>query len=240
MITVPRYVWAMLSLFLFVLILTKIGWINPSAQRGQISVSAMGEVSSVPDIAEISLTIQTESKTAKEVQRLSAEKSNALQKFCIDTGINKKDLQTTQYRLEPVYFYLENKPPQLSGFKITQTLKVTVRDLDKTGEILAGAVQAGANQLDGPFFSIDKKEALIKEARKLAFANAKEKAQEQADAADMKLGKVLGFSEGFAGNVESRSSMREMKMSDAVSAAPSIEAGSEKIAVSVSIQYELN
>lgn len=239
MITIPRYVWAMLSLFLFVMVLSKLGWITPSAQKGQISVSGLGEVSAIPDIAEISLTIQTESKTAKEVQRLSAEKSNTLQKFCIDAGINKKDLQTSQYRLEPTYFYIANQPPQLSGFRIVQTLKVTVRDLDKTGEILAGAVLAGANQLDGPYFSIDKKDALIKEARKLAFANAKEKAQEQADAAGMKLGKVLGFSEGFAGNMDSPSSSRMLKVTMEAAAAPSIEAGSEKIAVSVSIQYEL-
>lgn len=238
---VPAYVWAALTAVLLLVSLEKIGRFVAGPESGQpqvITVSGMGEVNAIPDLAEVVFQIVTEGRTAGQVQKSSAEKSHTIQNFIEGQGIKKEDVQTTQYRLEPMYFYVENKPPQLSGFRLSQGLRVKVRDLDKVGDVIAGGVAAGANQVDGPSFSVDKKEELIRKARVLAFQDAREKARLQAEAAGVRLGKIVAFSEDSNG-VPMRVENKTMAMSEDRTGAPALEPGSEDIRVNVSLSYQL-
>jgi uncharacterized protein YggE len=238
---VPRYVWAALAALLVLASLEKIGRFIAGPESGQpqvITVTGMGEVNVIPDLAEVVFQIATEARTAGEAQKQSAEKSRTIQSFVEGQGIKKEDVQTTQYRLEPMYFYVENKPPQLSGFRLTQGLRVKVRNLDKLGEIIAGGVAAGANQVEGPSFAVDKKEELIGKARVLAFKQAREKARLQAEAAGARLGKIVAFSED-SGPVPMRMEKAKMMMAADMAAAPALEPGSQDIQVHVSLSYQL-
>ncbi|MBX7157369.1 MAG: SIMPL domain-containing protein [Verrucomicrobiae bacterium] len=208
-----------------------------------ITVQGRGEVSAAPDAAVLLLTVVSEDAEAAKTQKSNSERANAVYAMLTGLGIEKKAVQTTQYNLEPVYSYIENRPPDLTGFRLSQTISVKVKDFDKMGPILAEAVKLGVNRTDGPFFEISDPELYREQARKEAFAQAKAKALSQAAAAGVKLGVLVSFQElGNNGSLPpmtrslgvTRAGLDESKI-----APPNIEPGSQDLSVVVDVVYEI-
>lgn len=161
-----------------------------------ISVSADGKVSTPPDIATLSFGVATgRQATAKaaidNVNKSMAKILDAVKK----AGIPEKDISTQSFWLNPVYDY-NNGMQVPRGFEANQSLSVKVRDLDKVGEVLTAATDAGANQAGGVNFSIDNPDAAQAEARELAIDAAEKKARDLAKSLGMSLGRMTGFNEG--------------------------------------------
>lgn len=205
-----------------------------------ISVTAEGKINVKPDIAIISLSVVTQSKTVKEVTREGNERMKAVIDAVKKLDINEKDITSTQYNLYPQYFYPEDRKRQLSGYNLNQKLRIKVRDLTKVEEVLDGGIAAGANQVGQLTFDIDDPSEIKKEAREMAFATAKEKAEDMAKAAGVKLGRVVTFSEGssYRQPMYANFAMDSMAKSEAVGGA-GIEAGSTDINVNINITYEI-
>lgn len=155
-------------------------------------------------------------------------------------GIADQDLQTAGLQIMPRYDYT-NKPDgtqeaKLVAYQVTNTLSVRVRDLVKTGEILDKAVSLGVNQGGNITFANDDPSAVITEARRKAVAEATAKANTLADAAGVKLGRVVEISDQ---SYSAQPMPIEAKAFDRVAAAVPIQAGENSYRVQVNMIFEL-
>jgi len=205
-----------------------------------VTVSAEGKVYTKPDIALISLSVLSKGKTVKDVTKDGNTKMNQVIDAVKGLGVEAKDITSTEYNLYPEYYYPENLPPKLTGYQLSQQIQVKIRKLDQVEDVLDAGIGAGANQVGQLSFDIDDPTAIKKEAREKAFTAAKEKAKEMADAAGVKLGRVVTFSEGegYQPPVFANYMMEAKTMGGAVPS-PTIEPGSKELNLIVSVTYEI-
>ena len=219
--------------------------------QGSFNVTAEGKAEAVPNIAEISLTVLTQSNdnNLAQLQQDNTDKVNNVVEFVKSLDIEDRDIKTSNYNVSPRYSYTnciagqDCPPPSISGYSINNTIIVKVRDFSKTSRLLSGAVDNGANSVYGPNFTIDNPENLQSEARAEAIAKAKAKAKSIAQEAGFKLGRVLYISEndfgkGFPLYAEQRASGLGGDTNESASS-PTIEPGSQEVLVNVSLTYEI-
>jgi len=134
-----------------------------------INVSAEGKVTVSPDIAKLSFSVVSEGANSKLLAENNNKKMNAAIDFAKSQGIEEKDIKTTEYNLSPRYEYDEKtKKTFISGYTLTQTVLVKVRDLNKVAEVLGGLPALGINQISSISFDIDEPEKYLSEARNQA------------------------------------------------------------------------
>lgn len=208
-----------------------------------ITVDGVGKVIAKPDVAIMDLSVVSDGNTVKQVTTDGNEKMNKIVSAVKEMGVKVEDVQSTNYNLYPKYKYPENLAPSISGYTLSQTLTVKVRDLTKVDDVLSAGIDAGANQLGQFTFKIDDDTAFKQAARDKAFQAAKDKAEKMAEVAGVKLGKVITFNESYTDMppVYPLYGMDSAKMVSAESApAPAIESGSQEVTVTVSITYNID
>jgi hypothetical protein len=204
-----------------------------------ISMSGHGEVMVKPDMANISVGVVSQAATAREAQTANNETMTKIMAALTAVGIADKDIQTQNYTVQPRYDYNNNtQPPRLVGYDVSNTVMIAARDLDKLGEVLDATVTAGSNMINGISFGVAKPEAARDEARKLAAADATRKARLYAEAAAVKLGKVISVSEGGGYNPPVPMQAKAMRMEAADGAVP-IAQGEQAITVDINMVWEI-
>lgn len=219
-----------------------------------ISVSGEGEVFAVPDIATFSVGVTEEAGTVAEAQDAVNEQMDAIVSFLKGEGIEDRDIKTTGYNVYPRYEYPQTVcsggycPPtgerNLVGFEVSQTLSVKVRDTESAGDILSGVGALGATDVSGLSFTIDDEDTLIAEAREKAIADAREKARQLAADLDVKLVRVVGFSEngGYPEPYYARAEMAydsAAGMGGAATTKATLPTGENRIVSNVYVTYEI-
>ncbi len=209
-----------------------------------ITVSGEGKISAKPDIANISLSVVSKGATVKQVTTDNNTKMNQVLAAVKGLGMDPKDITTSQYSLYPEYDYStygRTGTNKIIGYNLTQEITLKVRDLTKVDDILDGGIKAGANQVGALSFDIDDTGPVKKEARKMAFDKAKEKAQEMASQAGVSLGRVVTFTEEApAYPMPYYNFAMEAKSADMATApAPQVEPGSKELTMNVSVTYEI-
>jgi len=202
-----------------------------------VTVAATGTVSAEPDIAHIATGVVTEAATARE----ALQRNTAAMKKVIDglkeAGIDAKDIQTVSFNVEPRYQQgKDGRAPQINGYRVSNQVSITARDLNKLGELLDKVVDLGANQTGGISFEVSKAETLKDEARRQAVANAHRRAQLFAEAAGAKVGQVLTISEDVM-DIGLRP-MARGRVAMSAEAVP-IERGTQTLEVRVQITWAL-
>jgi len=200
-----------------------------------VSVSASGTVTAEPDIAQVSAGVTTEGDTAKD----AIARNNAVMAKLIEGlkagGIGARDIQTTTLHVEPRYSQpKDGRPGTISGYRVVNQVRLTVREVKRLGDLLDQAIALGANQINSIGFDIANAETLKDEARKQAMVNAKRRAELYAAAAGVQLGEVLRISE----SVEEAAS-RPFAQGRAMAASVPIEAGTRTLTVEVHVTYAL-
>jgi uncharacterized protein YggE len=132
-----------------------------SADATLLSVSARGQASRVPDVATASAGVVTQAADASAAMRANAEQMNRLMAAIRAAGVAEKDTRTTGISVNPDYRYAENRAPEITGYRATNTVSIKVRDIDKLGKVLDALVANGANDINGPSFEIDQPEAVV-------------------------------------------------------------------------------
>jgi uncharacterized protein YggE len=218
-----------------------------------ITFSGHGEVTAVPDIANIYFNISKEAKTVKEAQALVAEIEKSSLELLKANNILEKDIKTTNASFSPKYEYKYEKTVSpcngyncpmpgksvIVGYTASESITVKVRNTDDVGKIMQGLGTTGVSDLSGPDFSIDNEDGLKAEARKKAIDDAKEKAKVLAKDLGVRLGKITSFSE--SGNYP-RPMMYKTMAADSVSSESipaSLPKGENTISSDVSITYEI-
>jgi len=166
-----------------------------------IQVSGLGQVNSRPDIATISTGVTTEAKEAREALSDNNESMAAILKLLKQLGIAEKDVQTSGFNIHPVYSRdrQQQAAPQITGYRVQNDVRVRVRQIDELGKVLDALVSAGSNRISRISFGVDDTHDLLQQARRLAVADAKERATVYADASGTRVGKVLSISEHTTG-----------------------------------------
>jgi uncharacterized protein len=222
-----------------------------------ISVSGYGEVFAAPDIATFSFTVSSKKSTVAAAQAEATQKINAVTEYLKGAGVEAKDLQTTDYSINPQYEYQNASCPAsssgttvycpggrsiLTGYEVRQTTSVKVRDTAKAGDLLAGVGGKGATEVSGLSFTFDDPQKVQDDARGKAIDDAKNKAEELADQLGVRIVRVVSFSEGGNYNpmpyakLEAQTAGRGA--ADAA-VAPQIEIGQNKVTSNVSVTYEI-
>ncbi len=211
---------------------------RPEASRDTIAISAQGKVTALPDIATVSIGVQTENKSVSTAQKENAKKMNGIIEKIKSFGVASEDIKTSNYTIYPQYDYVNGRQVE-RGYQVNQSIDVKIRNLEKIGDILAAAGDLGANQVGGVSFTIDEPEDLRQQARMKALEAAKSKAQAIASAAGVRLGKVVGFSENIGNFPMPMYYAKDAAQGMGGGGAPSIQSGSQDVIVDVTVNYEI-
>ena len=164
-------------------------------QPRTISVNGTAQVSLTPDIAYISVGVNSEAATAAEAVSANNTQSQAITDALIGMGIDAKDIRTTNFSIYPQEKWSPDGMEKLGTvFVVNNTVYVTIRNIDRVGAVLDAVVQAGANNVYGISFDVEDKEAALLEARGKAVENARTQAEQLAQAAGIELGSVYSIS----------------------------------------------
>lgn len=160
-----------------------------------LDIVATGEVSRVPDVALVRAGVVTQAATAAAALSENAAQMTRVVAALRGAGIASRDIMTANVALAPQYRYGENQPPVITGYQATNTVSVKFREVAKSGSVLDALVKAGANQIDGPQMSVDKPDAALDAARAEAVKRAKARAALYAEAAGMRVDRIVAISE---------------------------------------------
>jgi len=212
--------------------------INQTVTGTRLDLSVTGESTRVPDVAIISTGVVTRSPTASGAIQDAASRMARVRSALKATGIADRDIQTSNLSLNPEYRYVENQPPQLTGYTATNQLSVRFRDIGATGKIIDALVREGANQINGPNLTIDKPEAALDEARANAVAIGRARAELYARALGMRVARVVSVSES-GGGYSPPPPMPYVMVAQARAADSKIDAGEQKLQVTLGMVFEL-
>ena len=112
-----------------------------------------------------------------------------------ESGIADRDIQTSRLSLQPQYDPNKSGAARLIGFQVNNQVTVKIRDIGKLPAVLDRAIAAGANEMSGIEFVVSEQSKLLDKARAEAIADARRKAELYANAAGMKVGRVVAISE---------------------------------------------
>jgi uncharacterized protein YggE len=200
-----------------------------------ITVSGTGKITATPTIAITTVGVVTEKNDVASAQAENTTRMNALIAAVDALGIPKADVQTSQYQLYPKYSYDQKNGSQITGYSVSQSVTIKIRDLAKISAVLAKVGEVGVNQVSGIQFTFDDPKILQEQVREKAVADAKEKATKLAVQLGVTLGRVIGFSEN--GNNAPMPLFAYAKESAAP--APDIQPGALDIASNIDITFEL-
>ena len=220
--------------------LTMIGCASAQALVRTIEVSSTGEVTLEPDIATFSIQVSEKGETTKEAQRAANEKMGVLLSVLRANGTAEKDLKTTAITLRPSYIWGENKQ-ELEAQVAAQTLSVTVRDLAKLGTIIDELATVSNISLNSIVLDKEDKREGMEEARRLAVANARAKADLYAREAGMEVSNVVTISEYSTASNPYNPRMKVMAMASeaAYDMATEIPAGTLTLTATLSVVFEM-
>ncbi|MBS7695668.1 MULTISPECIES: SIMPL domain-containing protein [unclassified Chelatococcus] len=212
------------------------------ARPGQITITGEGSVSAAPDIATLSTAVVTAAKSAREATEANSKAMATVIERFKTAGIESRDLSTSGFSVQPRYVQSKQQDgsieaPRIDGYEVRNSVTVRVRDLSKLGAILDTAITAGANQINGISFDVAEPTELLDKAGIAAVKDARRRAELYADAAGVKLGRVVSIAEPSMDGP--RPMMMAARADFAKGAAVPIEAGERDFNVRVRVTYEI-
>ena len=206
-----------------------------------VTVSAQAEARQAPDMAMLSTGVVSLAPDANSAIRRNAEQMARVVASIQAAGIAAKDVQTSGVSLNPDYAYAANRPPRIKGYYASNTVNVTVRDIGRLGQILDALVATGANQINGPMFDIEDKDAVLDKAREKALAKARARADAYARRLGLRVTRIVSIDEtggrGAPQPMHGRGAMVEQAV--AADASAPIAPGENVLSVTLDVVYEL-
>jgi len=226
-----------------------------------LSLSAEGQSRRVPDIALFSAGVVTQAKTASEAMADNSRRMDQVVTALKRAGVADRDIQTSAINLSPVYSnperdaqirarqtgqpYIPPSPEEqmqrIIGYQARNTVQVRVRELGNMGRVIDALVAVGANEINGPNFTLDNQRAALDEARAQAIAEGRQRAELYARAAGLRVARILSISEGGGYYPVQRDAIILTGGGPAAPPPPPtpVQPGELTLGVSVSMQFEL-
>ncbi len=213
-----------------------------NAPTTDIGVTGTGRVFGSPDTAIATVGMDITGPTLTSASSDASTKMKAVLDKIKSLGVDPKDIQTVNYSVNPITSNpKEGETPRITGYHVSNIVQIKIRKLDQVGTILDGAMGAGANSLNGLYYTIDDPTALTQQARAKAVADALAKAQTLADAAKVKLGPIISITENVSNPrpITVRSAL-PAAMDAAGSGIGPVESGQNEIDVSVEMHWQIS
>jgi hypothetical protein len=204
-----------------------------------LSMSGDAHIAVAPDMAQVSVGVVAQGRTAREASEANAKAMAAIVSGLKADGVQPRDIMTTNYSIQPLYSQTSStrsEAPRITGYQVSNMVAVRVRDLTKVGDVLDRVVALGSNQVHGIEFIVSDQSTKLDQARVAAVEDAQRKADLYARAAGLKLGRIVALSEG---GDEAAPPPRPMMRTAAAEAATPIEAGERQLSMTVRIVWEL-
>ncbi len=205
-----------------------------------VEVTGEASINATPDFARVTLGVTTTGKDAREAAAANAKAVNALISLIKGEGIAAADVQTSSLSISPQFSNPRSggsAEQTILGYSVSNMVTVTVRDLSRLGSLIDKAVEAGANAMYGVAYGENDPSGLLDKARPQAVADAKRKAEIYAGAGGAKVGRLMQLSEqgGSVPTVFPRAAYAQR----AAAAPTPIEAGEDRLTVSITARFEL-
>ena len=209
-----------------------------------LTMAGTGEATAVPDQATFRLSV-----TAKRadldaaLDEANRQMREALARLA-ELGVAKEDVQTTGLSMNPEYEYHNYTPPTLTGYRVTQTARVLVKELRNAGKAISAVVESSSNgvRVSAIQLQIGDPEAVLAQARDAAVKEATAKAEQYAAATGQTLGEVIELKEVSASaprDYVEQSGAYDGLMARAYKAMP-IRAGEDELSVAVQIVWSFS
>jgi uncharacterized protein YggE len=209
------------------------------SQQRTVTTRGEGWVDVEPDAATITIGLSIAKPDLAAARNEAAARATAIIAAIKDTGVPNRDIQTSNYRIQVLRDRdRQGNPTVTRGYEVANTVTATVRDLDRLPSVLDAATAAGANQVQGPDFFVQQREDAEDEARRLAMASARRRAEVLATAAGAALGPVRSIVDGDADSGPMPRVAYRAVAADTGPATP-IEAGTERVPANVEVVWEL-
>lgn len=208
---------------------------EPVLTPGSLSVTGTATATVEPDQALFDFTISALEPTASAA-RTSANLAvvnviAALQ----DLGIATTDLRTTSISLFEEFDFSGDRPVR-TGFRFSNSIRVTVRDLNMVGDVIDAAVTAGGDliSISGIQFTVSSQAAIARDVLVAAVRDALEQASLIAEAAGVTLERIV-----FISPFTSFGPVFAEPVADIGGGVP-VFGGTQEISASVQITYEIS
>jgi uncharacterized protein YggE len=180
-----------------------------------IFVTGEGAITVKPDLARVTLGVEVTNPSASGAQQDAAARMDSVIAELRNQGIEERDIRTSSFNLSPDYDF-SNRTPTLRGYRATNLVLVTVRDITKVGPLLDAVVAQGATRIQGISFGVSDPAAASTQGREEAMNNARAKAEQLARLGGVTLGRPIA--------IEEISSAPPMPVEMAPQAAPAADA----------------
>ena len=174
---------------------------NATNERLTLSVVGYGQATGVPDLANIQLGVSLVDEDLRKVLDEGNATIDSITETLLAQGLQVGDVRTTNYNIwrEDIYDRETGMPTDEKRFHIDINLDLTVRDVERIGELVGIGLDAGANTVNGISFAIEDTSVLEAEARAKAITDVKNRAEQLAVSLGKSLGDPISIGEGVAG-----------------------------------------
>ncbi len=212
-----------------------------SSARARIVVVGEGSVTVAPDYARTRSGVTTDSKTAKQASETNTKLMSAVIQALLNFGIARKDIQTAQFSIEPIYSSQSKvsggAESKLSGYRVSNQVNVTIHQIAQLGDVLDRLIEAGATDAGNVAFDVSDRDRLLDQAREAAIANARHKAELYARGSGLTLGRVVWVTE--SSDFEPFAPMAARGRLEAAPKRVPIEAGEDTITARVMVGFDI-
>jgi uncharacterized protein YggE len=215
----------------------------PAGAPRTVTVTGEGEAAANPDLAVVTLAVETEGATAAEAAARNAERADAVKRRLEGIAEARLRVTTGGYSLDPIYAPQDpgpegvEKPPVIRGYRAFNEMRVEIRALSAVGEVLDAAIAAGANRVQSVVFSLEAREAALREALERAGREARAQAEAVAASLGVRLGRVLSAHSG--GGVPPPMPVPMMRQMQMESVTTPIEPGQVTVRAALTVSYEI-
>lgn len=200
-----------------------------------ITVSGTSAVTLVPDVARVSVGVTVTKPTVKAARNAAGTTMNAIIASLKALGIDEKDIKTSGIDLSPQY--ANGSSTKIVGYRMSEQLQVTVRDLDKAGDVVDTATANGATDVNGLWFEVSDPAKAMDQARADAIAQARTSAAAMASAAGVTLGPVVSVTDGSASNLQPYFGARGSALGDM---ATPVQPGTQDVQANVTVIFQID
>lgn len=203
--------------------------------EASVVVVGEGSVSLAPDFAHIRGGVTTRANTISEAIDANSKAMVAVTAALLDNGIAQKDIQTSRFSVQPVYAAQQpGTEPKQVGYSVPNQVGVTIRQIDRIGQILDRLAAAGATDVGNIEFLVSEPSKALDQARAAAIADARCKAEVYTRAAGVQLGRILWITE-----VSGNAAPVPLRAQSATAMALPIATGEDTMQVRVTVGFDI-
>ncbi len=202
-----------------------------------ITVSGRGETAGAPDKVELDVGVSVLAPSVSEAAAIAAEHSEAVISALSSGGVAETDVITTDYTIHPEYDYSDNQQRR-TGYRVGNMVRATMRDLDRTGDLLDAVSAAGGDhaRVNALSFAVEDTTPMEAEARAAAWNDAVTRATQLAELSGHRLGSATSITETTRGPMAPVRMVASMAM--AKEAGTPIQPGTTTVTVDIEVEFD--